>query len=819
MARIARILLWSVNTLSRRILRSLIFAVLVGVAVVAVVVAGLPDQLLRGQRSDVLAILIAGGVVGVAAFLANLAAGLVSTQIQRWSDHRLPAVQEFFRNHDLSMLTGQAISMIIWAASKSAPAEDRGAVERLAKQAPQVWMRISNSPESAPAFAPFFEQNLTEFVREPSRPALSHETWREFIRDVVGEEPSWSPATETLVLESLSQRFAEALREALKHDFVANGRAFAALQMDIATSLLQQVTSAVASDEKAHEALSEIRQLVSTLENGQLAASEAGDRHHREVQARFTHAIGGIDHLLNMSQRILVTVEDSRDVLQSTHSEIVSVKEGLAALQADFRAALLRPEVSADGRVFPSVGTPKDVDGAIDELRSALDRDALVEALQDMTGAKATSAIDQLIEKRRQARILVAKSEAKLWREKGTLIFQANPTEALSAFQQAVVLDSSDSFAWRGKALSLNRLGRPEEALEATVKALDLSPSDASCWNAHAYILGSLGKHEDALRAYERALALRPNDIEGWTNRGFEFAQLGKVQKALDAFEKAIELDPGHASAWTNKGWALGEIGKLEESLEAHQKAVDIDPHFAVAWGNLGATLDKIGRFDDALAAWEKSIELDPTDAHVWVDKAARLRHLNRISEAEVAIETAIELSPEDPAAWNGKSSILAAQDRLDEAIQAGERGVSLDPNNAIAWFNLGTTFAHQHRYDKAAEAFDKSIACDKRDPDAWYRLGHSLCRLGKFKEAIEKLERATELAPDASEAWADRGRALAALERLEEAVEALNSATSLSPKDAAIWRDKGNVLAQLQRFDDALVALSEAAKLAPQDA
>lgn len=92
MARIARILLWSVNTLSRRILRSLIFAVLVGVAVVAVVVAGLPDQLLRGQRSDVLAILIAGGVVGVAAFLANLAAGLVSTQIK---DGRTIACQQY----------------------------------------------------------------------------------------------------------------------------------------------------------------------------------------------------------------------------------------------------------------------------------------------------------------------------------------------------------------------------------------------------------------------------------------------------------------------------------------------------------------------------------------------------------------------------------------------------------------------------------------------------------------------------------------------------------------------------------------------------
>lgn len=817
MARIARVLLWAGGTFSRRLLRCILSVLLIVVASVAVAAAGLPDQLLRGDNSGPKALLAAGSVIGVAAFVANLVAGLVSTQIQRWSDRRLPAVQEFFRNHDLAELTGQAIGMILWAAARSAPVEDRGVVERLAKKAPRAWTRLSTSPESALSFAPLFEQNLKEFVREPSRPALSHETWREFIRDVAEQEPNWSTATETLVLESLSRRFAEALREALKHDFVSDGRAFAALQLDIATSLLQQVTSAVTGDGKAQEALSEIRQMASTLELGQLAAVEASDRHHREVQVRFTYAIGGIDRLLDMGRRILITVEASHDVLQSTHSEVVSVKEGLAALQAEFRTARLRPQVGADGRVLPGIGTLKDIDEVIDELRDALDRDAFVEALRDMTGSKAIAAIDQLIEKRKLTRDHVAKSEAKLWLQRGNLSFQANPSEALSAFQQAVELDSSDSAAWRGKAISLDKLGRPNEALEASLKALELSPNEGVCWSAHAHVLGSLGRHEDAIDAYEQALNLRPDDVVNWINKGFEFGIVGQVERAFEAFEKAISLDPLHAIVWTNMGWALGKKGMLDEEIKAHQKAVELDPLFAIAWGNLGSTLERIRQFDDSLASLEKSIELNPNNASVWVAKAAMLRRLNRLSEAEKAILKAIELNSEEATSWDEKSLILVAQNRLHDAVLAGEKGVALDPNNAVAWFNLGTTFKKLHRYEDAAEAFAKSVSCDDSDADAWYRLGHILGLLGRFDEAIEKLKRATELAPNLGEAWADIGRALATLGRMDEAIDALDRAATLSG-DASVWRDKGNVLAQLRRFGDALEALGEAAKLDQTD-
>jgi tetratricopeptide (TPR) repeat protein len=822
MARI-RILLWACSAFSKLLLRCSLFILLVSAAAAAVVVAGMPDDVLRGNRSDFLAVLVAGSVLGVAAFLANLVAGLISNQIQRWSDRRLPAVQEFFHNHDLAELTGRAIGMILETEAKSIPAEDRGTVEWLAKKAPSTWTRISTSSEAAPAFKSLFERNLTEFVRAPMRRALTPETWKGFIREVAGKDPSWSPPTEVVVLEALSRRFSEALREALKHDFVADGRAYAALQLDIATSLLQQVTSALAGIDKAQEALSEIRQMASRIERGQLAAGEASDRHHREVQARFTHAIGGIDQLLKTTHHMLTKVEESHVVATKTYSHVVESQAAIDSLRERFAAfetalpGLFAESVRAAHLV--SAGAARDFDSWIVDLATVLEGDDRVRALKGASHERSVSDIKQDIEKRRQARTLIAKDEATRWKKIGALSFQSSPSEALSAYQQAVELDAADSAAWRGKAASLDRLGRPTEALESTAKALELSPNDASCWSAHAYVLGTLKRHEEALAAYERALATRPDDVQDWSNKGFELAQVGRIEQALEAFERAISLDSRHAMAWTNKGWALGELGILDAALEAQRKAVEFDPQSAPAWANLGATLDRSGRVDDALAAFDKSIALDPRDVPVWVDKAAMLRKLNRLTEAEDTIQKALDLRPEDSAAWTEKGSILAAQGQFDDAMQAGERGVALDPTNAVAWFNLGSTSARLRKYEEAARAFAKAVDCDASDADAWSRLGRVLGLLGRFDESLEKLTRATELAPGMGDPWADRGRALAALGRLDEALDSLDRAATLSPGDAAVWRDKGNVLAQLLRFEEALVALGEATKLDPKDA
>ncbi len=51
-------------------------------------------------------------------------------------------------------------------------------------------------------------------------------------------------------------------------------------------------------------------------------------------------------------------------------------------------------------------------------------------------------------------------------------------TEALECFEQAILLNQSDSELWNFKAVSLRSMGRYEEAVECFHKSLEIDPRD-----------------------------------------------------------------------------------------------------------------------------------------------------------------------------------------------------------------------------------------------------------------------------------------------------------------------------------------------------
>lgn len=50
--------------------------------------------------------------------------------------------------------------------------------------------------------------------------------------------------------------------------------------------------------------------------------------------------------------------------------------------------------------------------------------------------------------------------------------------EALSCFEQAILLDNNNPELWNFKAVSLRSMGRYEEALESFNKSLEIDPRD-----------------------------------------------------------------------------------------------------------------------------------------------------------------------------------------------------------------------------------------------------------------------------------------------------------------------------------------------------
>lgn len=63
--------------------------------------------------------------------------------------------------------------------------------------------------------------------------------------------------------------------------------------------------------------------------------------------------------------------------------------------------------------------------------------------------------------------------------EKGkTLLNEGNFDDALSYFEQALVLEPKNHQIWNQKGVTLRSLGRYDDALECFNRALELEPSD-----------------------------------------------------------------------------------------------------------------------------------------------------------------------------------------------------------------------------------------------------------------------------------------------------------------------------------------------------
>lgn len=219
---------------------------------------------------------------------------------------------------------------------------------------------------------------------------------------------------------------------------------------------------------------------------------------------------------------------------------------------------------------------------------------------------------------------------------------QDEASEALEAFERALLLDPDNAFAWAGKSGVIVERS-PAQSLVLADKALALDPDSVYGLSAKGAALQRQGRASDALAAYDRALALDPTYSVAWNEKGYILGTYGRHQESFDAYDRALALDPGYAVAWNNKGAALYRLERSQDALDAYDRALALEPRFTMAWSNRGVVLYKLERYHESLDALDHALELEQSAA-TWGWKALALRKLGRVKEAEKAERTAKEL-------------------------------------------------------------------------------------------------------------------------------------------------------------------------------
>lgn len=254
-------------------------------------------------------------------------------------------------------------------------------------------------------------------------------------------------------------------------------------------------------------------------------------------------------------------------------------------------------------------------------------------------------------------------------------------SEALAAYEDAIVADPSHPRHRNSAGNLLRIMGRPNEALVHLEKAVAISPDFAEAYSNLGNALSALGKREDALVAYQKALTLDAGLPETYTNVGIVYHELGQFEKAVTYHQKAIALDSNFAKAYSNLGTSLNRLGHYQEAVTVLNKALEIQPDFAEAEANLGTSLMRMGMAKDAVHHFQRAVRLNSHLMMAHFSLGLAYMDLHEFEDALVAFEKTLTLNPQFVQAYHSSGVAYLQLGKFELVRQFFKKTLELDPS------------------------------------------------------------------------------------------------------------------------------------------
>lgn len=172
--------------------------------------------------------------------------------------------------------------------------------------------------------------------------------------------------------------------------------------------------------------------------------------------------------------------------------------------------------------------------------------------------------------------------------------------EALTAIDQALVLNPICIESLINRALILESLNRLDDALDCINLVLKISPKLAPALSVRAAILYEMGSYLDAINSYSLLIEERPNDTDALYNQGVIYAALKDFNNAKDNFSKVTLLNPNYHDAWLNLANTCHELKHYAEAIKIYDRLATEIPDNAQIYINRGNTLFQLKQFKDA---------------------------------------------------------------------------------------------------------------------------------------------------------------------------------------------------------------------------
>ncbi|HEY9676029.1 MAG TPA: tetratricopeptide repeat protein [Waterburya sp.] len=321
--------------------------------------------------------------------------------------------------------------------------------------------------------------------------------------------------------------------------------------------------------------------------------------------------------------------------------------------------------------------------------------------------------------------------------------------DALTAYNQAVLLRPEYPEAWKGKGDTLLELKRYKEARNAYDKAIQSQPDYWEAWMGRGNALNDLQQYKEAVNSFDVALKIKPDSLEAWDSRGRVQIKLQHYSEAIASFDKALNLQPNYAPAWYRRGWAMHNLHQYEDAVKSYDKAVAHKPDFAEAWYQRGNALINLQKYQEAVESYDKAVQFQPSYANAWYSRGSALMNLRQYEKAIASFDQAVKYNSEDSQAWYNRGWALHQLQRYEEAAKSYNKAIRFGRKFYQAWYNLGNAFYNLKRYPDAIASYNRVVEIKADHYEAWYSRGNALVNLKRYSDAIQSYEQALRYKPD----------------------------------------------------------------------
>jgi len=244
----------------------------------------------------------------------------------------------------------------------------------------------------------------------------------------------------------------------------------------------------------------------------------------------------------------------------------------------------------------------------LEEMKKKVD-DALqkIKQLQDEQVAGRS-----LESKQNQYSKAVAELKAKEWIDKGVAFMNAENYEGgLRAFNNAVEMDPTSSWAYIDKGWALNTLGDYYQALKEFNRAAEIDPQNPWIYANRGASYNSLENYQQGLLDEEKAISLDANISWAYIYRGWAYLGLGKFNQALADMNKAAQMDPKNPYVYHMRAWAHNGLGNKRQTLEDFDKSLTLAPNNSWTHWNIASYYALMGDKEKSLSALGKAIRVN----------------------------------------------------------------------------------------------------------------------------------------------------------------------------------------------------------------